>query len=618
MVVRIETVRMPVVPLPPLENELLPRAIVLTSSRSVPSNHNSRMPPRRNEPVIHGPEAYMSAVRDSGHAMRQQYEDDPLALAERLGLKLPEKPVFVMVRLGVITQEEADLKYNTEPGLRELVEDVCLLREESAVVVGPRGGGKSQGVSFIEFYLVFILMFDALNLGGSELQADAVYKYLTAYLNSDAYWMTLVKGEPLQSETTTVEGAWIRVLAASQKSVRSPHAGGRTKRNGMAGGVLVIDEEAEAAPDIVGAALFTVNTADPSINIRCSTFHNAEGTFAEVVEDHEDMGYKMYGWDIFDICRGDCGCTGDGCQSEEKCFREDHIEKFVNPDTGQEEEKLIHRAYCGGRAKYAAGWEPYREILKSWRRIKRSHAVWEVEAMGWRPPTGHKVIQDQQRWKANHVDQSGVELYRPGAHVTVCVDWGTHTAAISSWQEWVGDSHALLYAELVEEAGPEEMVGKVVAEARKWGLDFLEIAADIGGGGNYMNKLIVEQYNLPVRDVAFSEEKEAAAKAWNIYNDGGKIVIPNDVPEMDEQVKKWRRNKGRIVKADDHLCDTGICYFAKFIDRLNIPRGLVAPVVVSTGIVAPRASAIPSMGRGPVHTGSVTPRVAPVVVSRRR
>jgi hypothetical protein len=550
--------------------------------------------------------------------MRQQYEGNPVALAERLGLKLPEKPVFVMIRLGVVTREEAELKYNTLPGIRELVEDVCLLQEESVVVVGPRGGGKSQAVSFIEFYLVFVLMFDALNLGGSELQADAVYKYLTAYLNSDAYWMTLVKGEPLQSETTTVEGAWIRVLAASQKSVRSPHAGGRIKRNGMAGGILVIDEEAEAASEIVDAALFTVNTADPSVNVRCSTFHNAEGSFADLVEEHEDMGYKMYGWDIFDICRGDCGCTGEGCQSEEKCFREDHIEKFIDPETGIEQTKLIHRAYCGGRAKYARGWEPYREIVKSWRRIKRNHAVWEVEQMGSRPPTGHKVIQDQARWKANHRDCSGIELYKPGGAITVCVDWGTHTAAISSWQEQVGDFHALLHAELVEEAGPEEMVGKVVSECQRWGLDFVEIAADIGGGGNYMNKLIIEQHHLPVRDVAFSEEKEAAAKAWNIYNEGGKLLIPNDVEQMDAQIKKWRRKNGRINKGDDHLCDTGICYFAKFIDRLEIPRGYVPPVVISAGVRANRPSTIPEVGRKPVHTGSVAPRVAPVVVSRRR
>ncbi len=118
---------------------------------------------------------FLSALRDTARNLKEKYKGKPIELALHFGIKLPRKPVLVMIELGVITEEEAIKRFGTiEPGIRELVEDVCTLRVRNAVAVANRGGGKSKGVSFIEFYLWMILDFDALNLGGSELQAAGV------------------------------------------------------------------------------------------------------------------------------------------------------------------------------------------------------------------------------------------------------------------------------------------------------------------------------------------------------------------------------------------------------------------------------------------------------------
>jgi hypothetical protein len=176
------------------------------------------------------PSEFLSALRDPGRNLKEKYRGKPIELAERFGIKLPRKPVLVMIELGVITEEEAIARFGAiEPGLRELVEEVCLLLCKNAVAVANRGGGKSYGVSFIEFYLWMILDFDALNLGGSELQADQVYQYLLGYLESDPFWLTLLRTDPQRERTYKENDAWVRVLTASQKSVRSPHAGGFRK-----------------------------------------------------------------------------------------------------------------------------------------------------------------------------------------------------------------------------------------------------------------------------------------------------------------------------------------------------------------------------------------------------
>lgn len=563
-----------------------------------------RAMPREAEPHLEGVDALVRAVRDPGKDLRAKYKGKPIELANSLQLQLPQKPRQVMKELGLWDGE-------VTPGLRDLVEDVTLGLVRSAAVVGPRGGGKSLGVAFIEFYLWMIEMYDALNLGGSELQADQVYQYLLSFIESDDYWKSLLLGEPMQSKSETLERAWIRVLTASQKSVRSPHAGGKKRDGREAGGLLVIDEEAEAAAEIVEAALPTVNTARPSVVVRSSTFHNNEGTFADLIDNHDEMGFKLYEWDIFDVCER-CDCI-DVCQSPEPCFREDHVEKYTDPETGEETENMLHPAYCGGKAMYANGWIPIEEVHALWRRIKRNHSRWEVEAMGSRPSSSGFVIKDPKRFKASQVDVPALELYEPGYPVTVCVDWGTAAAGLMVWQEQMADMHVLLHADLLEEAGQSQIFAGILGYWSKYMGDAVEVAADIGGGGNYLNPKLREEEMIPVRDVNFQEEKESAVAAWNTYNEAGKIIIPKEHEEFIRQVKKWKRKNGRIVKGEDHLCDSAVCYFAKFAERLGIRKTRVVGRSFSTA-----SPTVDAGSKGPPANGATLERVHAVRVPMAR
>jgi hypothetical protein len=530
-------------------------------------------------PDLESESAYLDALRDPAQNLLERYREDPEGLATILGLKLPEKPVQIMQQLGVY---DPDKHGPITPGLREMVLEVCMLEVLEAVGVGPRGGGKSQGVSFIEFFLWMLRSFDALNLGGSELQAANVYHYLLGYIESNREWTGQLKGEPKISETEKLDKAWIRVLAASSKSVRSPHAGGIRRVNGEdveRGGLLVCDEEAEADPGIVEAAMYTINTARPSVNVRTSTFHNAEGSFAEAVENHEEMGYKIYQWDAFDVCEP-CECTGGECQSSEKCFREDHYELMENPDTGVVERALLHKAYCGGRAQYAQGWIPVKEIEATWRRGKRNHAHFEVEAMGSRPKSSGYVIKDLNKFESNRVEKTPAELYQPGAPVTIDVDWGAVNAGLTVWQvQWdrlLGERHVLLHADPLEEAGVTQVIGSIL---RYWTMypEAEEVRADIGGGGMYLNPLLRNAHSIPCEDVNFAEEKEAAVAVWNILNESGATVIPHEHDEFRRQVRKWKRKNGRIAKGDDHLCDSSVCHFSKFIEVMGLSHIRITP-----------------------------------------
>ena len=561
-------------------------------------------------PDISPQSALLEAVKNRTGSLRKKFFDDPIGLAERLGLTFPEKPVKIMQRAG---------KYDPAkhgpitPGLRDLIYDVCNGLITDAVAVANRGGGKSQGVSFIEFFLVFIKDYDALNLGGSELQAQGVYNYLVQYIEHDKEFQDMVKGDIAISQTHTKFNAWIRVLTASQKSVRSPHAGGRKPGGRMAGGILVIDEEAEAAPEIVAAALPTINTARPSVNVRASTFHNAEGSFKDVIENADAMGYTVYNWDIFDTAEK-CDCVGE-CQSPEPCFREDHYEDVADPITGEVERKLVHRAYCGGRAMYAAGWTPMSEIVKLWKRFKRNHALWEVEAMGSRPSSKGFVIRDLRQLEENFTDQTGAEIYEPGRPISICVDWGTRAAGVELWQHLSSGAHALIHAEQVEEAGLTQIISLILSLRKKYLGEFTEVAADIGGGGNYLNPHLRENYRVVTRDVNFAEIKESAVAALNVFNESNQLVIPKEFTEFIHQAQNWKRKDGRIKKGDDHLMDSSLCYFSKFIDEIGVSHIKVPPrsarstptderdrrtMIARAAMAGGRVSAVRALGGKPV------------------
>jgi hypothetical protein len=325
-----------------------------------------------------------------------------------------------------------------------------------------------------------------------------------------------------------------------------------------------------------------------------------------------DMGYTMYRWDIFDVAKS-CDCPLDkvGCQSEEVCFREDHIEKYNDPETGEEKERVLHKAYCGGRAKYAQGHIPMTTILSGWKRINRNHSQWEVESMGSRPTASGFVIKDQTKFAANLIKKHPQDLYISGFAASVVVDWGTTAAGLEVWQEQVTPAgrqkHVMLECDQIEEAGINQIIGAVVGYIAKYRESFIEVAADIGGGGNYLNPYLRDM-GYQVRDVNFNQEKEAAVAAWNIYNEGEGIVVPSEFDLFSTQVRGWKRNKmGKIDKGNDHLCDAAVCYFSKFIEQMGLSHIRAIPVTFNTGGSGERSSS------GNAHRTpdvGMTPRVA--------
>ncbi len=281
----------------------------------------------------------MAVLDKEGDAI-EQWRGKPIELAEKLGIVVAKKPFHTMKALGLYDGP-------IEPGQRELIEDVCLGKTRNAAVLACRGGGKSLTVAFIEMYMFLFEGFDCINLGGTKKQAESVYNHIKNFLANPELKLESFCEDIHSEKITGLNGSWIRLLAASEKAIRSPHAGGRKIDGRMAGGMLVIDEESKADPNMVVDALPMINTGNPQVTIRLSTFDEATGTFADLIKNHIEYGFKLYKWDAMDICTPcDCKTEGTECGSREPCFRNDHFEEVINENTGLPERKLQHRAYC--------------------------------------------------------------------------------------------------------------------------------------------------------------------------------------------------------------------------------------------------------------------------------
>ena len=66
--------------------------------------------------------------------------------------------------------------------------DIYMLRVDRACLVGPRGGGKTMGVSSLGTALYLWAEFDVLFLGGSKTQAQKGYAYAAEILHGDRGW----------------------------------------------------------------------------------------------------------------------------------------------------------------------------------------------------------------------------------------------------------------------------------------------------------------------------------------------------------------------------------------------------------------------------------------------
>jgi len=414
------------------------------------------------------------------------------------------------------------------PLLEKMILDIYSLRVTRAVWIGPRGGGKTFGLGDIASALFLFKGFDVLIASGGEGQSKEVYEEVTSVLDIEDEEVA----KHVTTQTTQItkgrKGNWIRFLPASTRRARGPHPG-----RGH-GGVIILDEEGEMEEKIVKAVLGTGSTADPLIIIRASTFHNIDGTFAELVEDYEKRGYTLYQWDAFDVCKK-CTRKCEHCIPE---FRDD---------------------YCQGKAhnNSVLGWISLDYLFQMWE--EETKDWFEVELMGRRPSGASRVINPEDFKKALEDEVPFVK----GAPGAFGIDWGFKgmTAAVATQMV---DGELQIFDRMFWIRMGDNVIRSDLKDWRKM-YDINEVYAD--SSHPFQNDAL-KKADFVVTEVTFVSFKEAGAGAVKWFFEKMRIKIPKHFTDLINSLKKWKRDKhGKIVKKDDHYADALLCTMMKWWNK---------------------------------------------------
>lgn len=415
------------------------------------------------------------------------------------------------------------------PETARLFDDLYSLRVRKAVALAPRGGGKTYGAAVLATALFLFKNFDVGIVAGSETQALTLYSYITDWLErpeAEAF----VTIEKLTS-TYLVSARKNRIVArtASPKSIRGLHLGRKVR-----GALLILDEEAEAEPDVVRAARFIVRTAAPPLILRQSTYHRITGSFADLVENHKSQGYTSYKWDSFDIAKA-CPYECENCPEPE--FRD---------------------KYCKGKAKHSQGWVSIDEILTEWRDTNRE--TFEVEVMGMRPASAGLVIQPGDLERA--VDLGERAFPEEFDYSWCCIDWGFAGMTAIVIVGMAGERVFVRHTEMFTRHGIDVIVAKL--KELRGTLGFREVYADASHPFEN-DRLRDEGFAVwgerkekgpSTLGVPFVKFKEEGVAILSYLFEKNRIGVRAKEHALLQQFRSWRRDQaGHIIKKDDHFPD---------------------------------------------------------------
>lgn len=414
------------------------------------------------------------------------------------------------------------------PKLRKMFMDIWSLRVLRALIIGPRGGGKTFVFGDISACLFLFKGFDVLIGSGSEAQAAKVYARVWDLLSDDKE-----VAEFVPNMTTRIaegkRGNWIEFVPASQKKARGPHPG-----EGKRGGLIVADEAAEMAKDILRALMGTGGTADPLIVLWGSTSHKVDGEFAEKLDNPGN--YVVYRWDAFDVAKK---CTRDCAE----CIPE------------------FREIYCQGKAKNNSilGWVSIDYLVSMWEDMDKEW--FEVEMMGMRPSGAGLVIAPEDA-KAMVVED--VKFVR-GAPNCVGIDWGFKGMAAAVATQMVAGRVQVFDRMSWTRKGIDVIIADLIAWREMYGS--AEVYAD---SSHPFENDSLRKAGFTVTEVAFVSFKDAGAGAVKGFSEKRILDIPERFKDLIGQLKGWKRGKdGKIVKKDDHFCDALLCTMWKWWKKMR-------------------------------------------------
>jgi hypothetical protein len=485
--------------------------------------------------LIHNDEDFKNKIRGE--------ELKPQNIADENNLKIlyKEKPIT----MHEIFPSQEPMQWPKV--IRDAYAKIWSEKYSRVIIKAPRGGGKSKLLGTIGFDLWYLRNRKVVNMGGSAVQAQIVYRYFTDYCAIHSSVAMQIEGKPNASKTTSVGGHYFSSVAASPKQIRGPHPD-----------VLISDETCESDDELIHAALPMIDTSDNPLVIMASTFHKIFGIFQETWDNADERGYLRIEWDVFDIV---------------KTFSPDF---WKRPDIAEISGIGQLMKHARGRTGDPQGWIPIENVIQAWKE-KPTEDWFEIEYLGSRPSSAGLVLKPEDIDRAVFDSELQNDFkYIQGSTVIIGIDWGfSSMTAVTEFMRHRDDAVIMLDNKNYSQTPSEKIIEDVVAKVKARGIRFV-YADSAGKFENIALQNALNKSNTPCKviEVVFGTEKEAMLGNLRAHFEQGKIKIPKKFKEAYWQYKRYRYQDGtdKPVKKDDHIPDSTMCALQHFqLGKLSRP-----------------------------------------------
>ncbi len=465
---------------------------------------------------------------------------------ERLLEKLNENPEEFRVE-GIDFFKHIGLSFC--PPQEAFFNDIYNEKVFRAAVLAPRGGGKTMLAAALASACFLFKGWDVVWCAASETQALYGFEYISKFLSEpEVQDYTLTQ---LKTIARGKRGNWIRALPASPRSIRGVHGGDKNR-----GAILIVDEEAEVDSDILRSALRTVNTGNPSVIVRLSTAHKAIGTFSDLLDHADELGYRIYSWDAFDVCKfeGDTpdfhGLLLDYFKDYNKPDKDDILDSAI---------KELDAFWERKKRKKIDGWIPLMDIVRAYFELPKEWFL--VEVMAERAVGEGAVIQ---KHLIDLAIQSAQTDFAPDV-VIMGIDWGyVGMTAIVIVGIKDGIWHVLETKSFTRQL-LKPIIQYIQSVVSKWNIT--SIYAD---SSHQFENAQLKTEGLPLKEIKFVSYKEMGVGRLQWLFENKRIRIHVSQSELIRQLTSWHRDRsGKIVKKDDHFPDALLCTTA-FFDSIGM------------------------------------------------
>lgn len=422
--------------------------------------------------------------------------------------------------------------------LKQIFADIWLGKAGHAVIMKAcRGGGKSYLLGSLGFCLWFFKNKSIVDMGGSLEQARIVYNYFTQVIYSDENILKSLPKEPIMERTINDTGSYFKCVSASPKQIRGPHPD-----------VLFGDEVCECKDEIVEAALPMVDTSEDPLVVLTSTFHKVFGVFQEIWDMADELGYKRYSWDIFDVCK----------KFDPKIWDDKRLNREI-PDL----QKL--KELAKGRTGDPEGWVPVMNIINAWRG-KRTLDWFLVEYMGHRPSASGLVL-DPVKVDEAIFDETTTNSYNyvSNAQCVLGIDWGfSSMTAVVEFMRGMDDVKIQMNCRTYSQTNADVIIEDVIDMVKAHRIHHIYVDSSHPFENNALKRELAKArlgFVCGVVEVVFGKEKDNMLGNYRAHFENGKIKIPKSHIEAKWQHKRYRYQEGsdKPVKKDDHIPDATMC-----------------------------------------------------------